>query len=233
MQGPGLEKPHWTPEAEGQRDRIPFGTPGTKRGWAVSWQPVRLLACARPFQTNKWSDCQSRMHPSPGPCWGKSSSLGLHWGQQAVAGCHSPCSLPGRPAQRPEPSPPEPEPHAPEKSQAGAEGPPSPEASRSPARGAYLQSLEPSSRRWVLGGAKPPEEAALGPRAPGSGEPAGEIWYNPIPEEDSRPLAPEPPGPQPGSAEPEGPASQGEHKPQTSGPPKMTTSLTPVPSPGF
>uniref|UniRef100_A0A8P0TAV6 Rho GTPase-activating protein SYDE1 n=1 Tax=Canis lupus familiaris TaxID=9615 RepID=A0A8P0TAV6_CANLF len=115
----------------------------------------------------------------------------------------------GRPAQRPEPSPPEPEPQAPEGSQAGAEVPPSPETSRSPARGAYLQSLEPSSRRWVLGGAKPPEEAALGPRAPGSGEPAGEIWYNPIPEEDSRPLAPEPPGPQPGSAEPEGPASQG------------------------
>ncbi|XP_045718783.1 rho GTPase-activating protein SYDE1 isoform X2 [Mirounga angustirostris] len=115
----------------------------------------------------------------------------------------------GRPAQRPEPSPPEPEPQAPEGSQAGAEGPPSPEASRSPARGAYLQSLEPSSRRWVLGGAKPPEEAALGPRAPGSGEPAGEIWYNPIPEEDSRPLAPEPGGPQPGSAELEGPASQG------------------------
>ncbi|XP_032723366.1 rho GTPase-activating protein SYDE1 isoform X2 [Lontra canadensis] len=115
----------------------------------------------------------------------------------------------GRPAQRPEPNPPEQEPQAPEGSQAGAEGPPSPEASRSPARGAYLQSLEPSSRRWVLGGAKPPEEAALGPRAPGSGEPAGEIWYNPIPEEDSRPLASEPLGPQPGSAEPEGPASQG------------------------
>ncbi|XP_034513821.1 rho GTPase-activating protein SYDE1 isoform X2 [Ailuropoda melanoleuca] len=115
----------------------------------------------------------------------------------------------GRPAQRPEPSPPEPEIQAPEGSQAGAEGPPSPEASRSPARGAYLQSLEPSSRRWVLGGAKPPEEAALGPRAAGSGEPAGEIWYNPIPEEDSRPPAPEPPGPQPGSAEPEGLASQG------------------------
>ncbi|XP_045405392.1 rho GTPase-activating protein SYDE1 [Lemur catta] len=115
----------------------------------------------------------------------------------------------GGPAQRSEPSPPEPEPQAPEGSQAGAEGPPSPEASRSPARGAYLQSLEPSSRRWVLGGAKPPEEASLGPGAPGSGEPAGEIWYNPIPEEDPRPPAPEPPGPQPGSTEPEGPAPQG------------------------
>ncbi|XP_008156070.2 rho GTPase-activating protein SYDE1 isoform X2 [Eptesicus fuscus] len=115
----------------------------------------------------------------------------------------------GHPAQRLEPSPPEPEPQALEGSQAGAEGPPSPEASRSPSRGAYLQSLEPSSRRWVLGGAKPPEEASLGPGAPGSGEPAGEIWYNPIPEEDPRPLAPETPGPQPGLAEPEGVAPQG------------------------
>ncbi|XP_037018474.2 rho GTPase-activating protein SYDE1 isoform X1 [Artibeus jamaicensis] len=115
----------------------------------------------------------------------------------------------GHPVQRPEPSPPEPEPQALERSQAGAEGPPSPEASRSPSRGAYLQSLEPSSRRWVLGGAKPPEEAALGSGAPGSGEPAGEIWYNPIPEEDPRPLAPEPPGPQPGLAEPQGLAPQG------------------------
>ncbi|XP_011382417.1 rho GTPase-activating protein SYDE1 isoform X2 [Pteropus vampyrus] len=115
----------------------------------------------------------------------------------------------GRPAQHLEPSTTEPEPQAPERAQAGAEGPPSPEASRSPARGAYLQSLEPSSRRWVLGGAKQPEEATLGPGGPGSGEPAGEIWYNPIPEEDPRPLAPEPPEPQPGLAEPEGPALQG------------------------
>ncbi|XP_029073549.1 rho GTPase-activating protein SYDE1 isoform X4 [Monodon monoceros] len=115
----------------------------------------------------------------------------------------------GRPAQRPEPSPPEPEPLAPEGSQAGAEGPPSPEASRSPARGAYLQSLEPSSRRWVLGGAKPPDEATLGPGAAGSREPAGEIWYNPIPEEDPRLPAPELPGPQPGSAEQESLASPG------------------------
>ncbi|XP_054434796.1 rho GTPase-activating protein SYDE1 [Pteronotus mesoamericanus] len=115
----------------------------------------------------------------------------------------------GHPVQRPEPSPPEPEPQALEGPQAGAEGPPSPEASRSPSRGAYLQSLEPSSRRWVLGGTKPPEEAALGSGAPGGGEPAGEIWYNPIPEEDARPLAPESPGPQPGLAEPEGLALQG------------------------
>ncbi|XP_032127453.1 rho GTPase-activating protein SYDE1 isoform X2 [Sapajus apella] len=115
----------------------------------------------------------------------------------------------GRPVQRPEPSPPEPEPRAPEVSQTGGEGSPSPEASRSPARGAYLQSLEPSSRRWVLGGAKPAEDTSLGPGAPGSGEPAGEIWYNPIPEEDPKLPASEPPGPQPDSAEPEGPAPQG------------------------
>ncbi|XP_030736184.1 rho GTPase-activating protein SYDE1 isoform X1 [Globicephala melas] len=141
-------------------------------------------------------------------CWGKSPGPGLLW-EQWEAKSHTPCSLPGRPAQRPEPSPPEPEPQAPEGSQAGAEGPPSPEASRSPARGAYLQSLEPSSRRWVLGGAKPPDEATLGPGAAGSREPAGEIWYNPIPEEDPRLPAPELPGPQPGSAEQESLASPG------------------------
>ncbi|XP_069851051.1 rho GTPase-activating protein SYDE1-like [Dipodomys merriami] len=117
----------------------------------------------------------------------------------------------GRPVPCPAPSPPEPQPPALEGAQAGAEGPPSPEPARSPARGAYLQSLEPSSRRWVLGGAKPPEEAA-GPGAPGGGggEPAGEIWYNPIPEEDPRAPAPQPPpGAPPGPAEPDGPAPQG------------------------
>nr|XP_008538030.1 PREDICTED: rho GTPase-activating protein SYDE1 [Equus przewalskii] len=148
--------------------------------------------------------------PSPCPCWGRALAGAAPGGSQRVgSGSHYLCALPGRPAQHPEPSPPESEPQAAEGPQAGAEGPPSPEAPRSPARGAYLQSLEPSSRRWVLGGAKPPEDAALGPGAPGSGEPAGEIWYNPIPEEDPRAPAPEPLGPQPGSAEPEGLASQG------------------------
>ncbi|XP_063514807.1 rho GTPase-activating protein SYDE1 isoform X3 [Pongo pygmaeus] len=132
----------------------------------------------------------------------------------------------GRPAQRPEPSPPEPEPQAPEGSQARAEGPSSPEASRSPARGAYLQSLEPSSRRWVLGGAKPAEDTSLGPGVPGSGEPAGEIWYNPIPEEDPRPPAPESPGPQPGSAESEGLA------PQDAAPASAPTKASRIKSPG-
>ncbi|XP_048198415.1 rho GTPase-activating protein SYDE1 isoform X1 [Perognathus longimembris pacificus] len=116
----------------------------------------------------------------------------------------------GRPVQRPEPSPPEPEPQPLEESRAGAEGPPSPEsAARSPARGAYLQSLEPSSRRWVLGGAKPPEEAVLGPGSPSSGEPAGEIWYNPIPEEDPRLPAPKPSGSPLDFAEPDGTVPQG------------------------
>ncbi|XP_004632684.1 rho GTPase-activating protein SYDE1 [Octodon degus] len=110
----------------------------------------------------------------------------------------------GRPAQRPEPTPPVPEFQTFKGSQAGVEGLPSPEEPRSPAWGAYLQSLEPSSRRWVLGGAKPPEEAPLGPGLPSSGEPAGEIWYNPIPEEDPRPPAPEP-----ASTEPESPTHQG------------------------
>lgn len=66
MRGAGLEKPHWTPEAEGQRDRVPCGSPGTKGG-GVGWPPVRLLACAQPLQTNKWSECQCFTHPSPGP----------------------------------------------------------------------------------------------------------------------------------------------------------------------
>nr|XP_010960445.2 rho GTPase-activating protein SYDE1 [Camelus bactrianus] len=149
------------------------------------------------------------------------------WGKWE-AGSHSPCWLPGRPAQCPEPSPPEPEPQAPEGPQAGAERPPSPEASRSPARGAYLQSLEPSSRRWVLGGAKPPDETALGPGASGSGEPAGEIWYNPIPEEDPRLPAPELPGPQPGSAEPEGLDSPGTAP--TSPPTKASRTKSPGPA---
>ncbi|KAM5238204.1 rho GTPase-activating protein SYDE1 isoform 1-T1 [Ctenodactylus gundi] len=52
-------------------------------------------------------------------------------------------------------------------------------------------------------------ERASGPGTPSSGEPAGEIWYNPIPEEDCRGPAREPSGPQPASAEPDGPASQG------------------------
>uniref|UniRef100_A0A8C5K4K6 Rho GTPase-activating protein SYDE1 n=1 Tax=Jaculus jaculus TaxID=51337 RepID=A0A8C5K4K6_JACJA len=124
-----------------------------------------------------------------------------------------------------EPTPPEPEPQALQVSQAGAEGPPSPEAPRSPARGAYLQTLEPSSRRWVLGGAKPPEEAALGPGTPGSGEPAGEIWYNPIPEEDPRTPAPEPLGSQPASPEPEGPNLQGRHRCHSPTPHKGTPKL--------
>lgn len=133
----------------------------------------------------------------------------------------------GRSVQRSEPNPPEPEPRVLEGSQAGAEVPLSTEAPRSPARGVYLQSLEPSSRRWVLGGAKPPEEISLGPRTPSSGEPAGEIWYNPIPEEDPRPPAPEPSGSQLASSEPEGPIIQG----AASASPPTKTSRTKSPGP--
>ena len=97
----------------------------------------------------------------PNHCQGKSLGWGFSFVEQG-GWVSLPHSLSGHPVQRPQPSPPEPEPQALEGSQAGAEGPPSPEASRSPSRGAYLQSLESSSRRWVLGGAKPPEEAALG-----------------------------------------------------------------------
>lgn len=135
------------------------------------------------------------------------------------AGSYSLGFPPGRPAQRSEPHPPEPEPQIIEGSQAGAEGPPSPEAPRSPARGAYLQSLEPSSRRWVLSGAKPPEEISLGPGTPSSGEPAGEIWYNPIPEEDPRPPASEPLGSKPASSDTEGSIIQGRLKALHSFPP--------------
>lgn len=188
-------------------------------GWALSWQPIA-------FQTNAPDPAKER-------AW-----AGAALGGRVTGWVSRPRSLPGLPAQHPEPSPPEPEPQAPEGSQAETEGPPSPEASRSPARGAYLQSLEPSSRRWLLGGAKPPEEATLGPGAPGSGEPAGEIWYNPIPEEDPRPLALQSPGPQPGSAESEGPASEGEHSliyPPTHSHPSSPRGpgLSPIPSPSF
>ncbi|XP_054039519.1 LOW QUALITY PROTEIN: rho GTPase-activating protein SYDE1 [Rissa tridactyla] len=65
---------------------------------------------------------------------------------------------------------------------------------RSPGHGAYLQSLERSSRHWVLSSVK-----GLGLDEPGSGAEAdtgaagseGEIWYNPIPEDED---------PQPGSS---------------------------------
>ncbi|KAM6038385.1 LOW QUALITY PROTEIN: rho GTPase-activating protein SYDE1 [Chlamydotis macqueenii] len=65
---------------------------------------------------------------------------------------------------------------------------------RSPGHGAYLQSLERSSRHWVLSSAK-----GAGLDEPGGGAEAdagaagseGEIWYNPIPEDED---------PQPGSS---------------------------------
>lgn len=62
---------------------------------------------------------------------------------------------------------------------------------RSPRRRAYLQSLDSSSRAWVLSSGKSPApvQIQVRPRAPvvpgAPGE--GQIWYNPIPEEDSAP----------------------------------------------
>lgn len=65
---------------------------------------------------------------------------------------------------------------------------------RSAGHGAYLQSLERSSRHWVLSAAKGPGPDELGGGANGdtgaAGGSEGEIWYNPIPEDED---------PQPGS----------------------------------
>ncbi|XP_075594234.1 rho GTPase-activating protein SYDE1 isoform X1 [Balearica regulorum gibbericeps] len=62
---------------------------------------------------------------------------------------------------------------------------------RSPGHGAYLQSLERSSRHWVLSSVKGPglDEPGGGAEADaGAAGSEGEIWYNPIPEdEDPRP----------------------------------------------
>ncbi|KAM6394800.1 rho GTPase-activating protein SYDE1 [Rhynochetos jubatus] len=58
---------------------------------------------------------------------------------------------------------------------------------RSPAHGAYLQSLERSSRHWVLSSVKGPglDEPGGGAEADaGAAGSEGEIWYNPIPEDE-------------------------------------------------
>lgn len=63
---------------------------------------------------------------------------------------------------------------------------------RSPGHGAYLQSLERSSRHWVLSSAKAPglDEAGGGAEAEaGAASSEGEIWYNPIPEDEDPPKA--------------------------------------------
>ncbi|XP_074990161.1 rho GTPase-activating protein SYDE1 [Calonectris borealis] len=65
---------------------------------------------------------------------------------------------------------------------------------RSPGHGAYLQSLERSSRHWVLSSVKGPglDEPGGGTEADaGAAGSEGEIWYNPIPEDED---------PQPGSS---------------------------------
>ncbi|KAM9214355.1 rho GTPase-activating protein SYDE1 [Leptosomus discolor] len=67
-------------------------------------------------------------------------------------------------------------------------------AGRSPGHGAYLQSLERSSRHWVLSSVKGPglDEPGGGAEADaGAAGSEGEIWYNPIPEDED---------PQPGSS---------------------------------
>lgn len=66
--------------------------------------------------------------------------------------------------------------------------------SRSPGHGAYLQSLERSSRHWVLSSVKGPglDEPGGGAEVDaGATGSEGEIWYNPIPEDED---------PQPGSS---------------------------------
>uniref|UniRef100_A0A8B9NLW6 Rho GTPase-activating protein SYDE1 n=1 Tax=Accipiter nisus TaxID=211598 RepID=A0A8B9NLW6_9AVES len=66
--------------------------------------------------------------------------------------------------------------------------------SRSPGHGAYLQSLERSSRHWVLSSVKGPglDEPSGGAEVDaGATGSEGEIWYNPIPEDED---------PQPGSS---------------------------------
>lgn len=67
-------------------------------------------------------------------------------------------------------------------------------AGRSPGHGAYLQSLERSSRHWVLSSVKGPglDEPGGGAEADaGATGSEGDIWYNPIPEDED---------PQPGSS---------------------------------
>ncbi|KYO40772.1 rho GTPase-activating protein SYDE1 [Alligator mississippiensis] len=62
-------------------------------------------------------------------------------------------------------------------------------AMKGASHGAYLQSLERSSRHWVLSSGKAlgPDESAPSTRAeqePGAMGSEGEIWYNPIPEDE-------------------------------------------------
>ncbi|XP_072216918.1 rho GTPase-activating protein SYDE1 [Excalfactoria chinensis] len=61
---------------------------------------------------------------------------------------------------------------------------------RSPGHGAYLQSLERSSRQWVLSSGKAAGLEEMGgsnEMEVGAGGSEGEIWYNPIPEDEDPP----------------------------------------------
>uniref|UniRef100_A0A669QDZ6 Synapse defective Rho GTPase homolog 1 n=1 Tax=Phasianus colchicus TaxID=9054 RepID=A0A669QDZ6_PHACC len=63
-------------------------------------------------------------------------------------------------------------------------------AGRSPGHGAYLQSLERSSRHWVLSSGKAAgldETGGSVEMEVGAGGSEGEIWYNPIPEDEDPP----------------------------------------------
>ncbi|XP_042746725.1 rho GTPase-activating protein SYDE1-like isoform X2 [Lagopus leucura] len=75
---------------------------------------------------------------------------------------------------------------------------------RSPGHGAYLQSLERSSRHWVLSsgkGAGLDEGGGSSETEVGTGGSEGEIWYNPIPEDEDPP--------RPRREEAESPATRG------------------------
>nr|XP_038025259.1 rho GTPase-activating protein SYDE1 [Anas platyrhynchos] len=89
--------------------------------------------------------------------------------------------------------------------------------SRSPGHGAYLQSLERSSRHWVLSSAKAPglDEAGGGgaeAEAGGAGS-EGEIWYNPIPEDEDPPKASGEDVPWGGRGAAESPGARGAEEP--------------------
>lgn len=88
---------------------------------------------------------------------------------------------------------------------------------RSPGHGAYLQSLERSSRHWVLSSAKAPglDEAGGGgaEAEAGAAGSEGEIWYNPIPEDEDPPKASGEDVPWGGRGAAESPGARGAEEP--------------------
>uniref|UniRef100_A0A663N4X5 Rho GTPase-activating protein SYDE1 n=1 Tax=Athene cunicularia TaxID=194338 RepID=A0A663N4X5_ATHCN len=138
----------------------------------------------------------------------------------------------GPPSSRGASSPPRKEPLSPHSGELGGPG-------RSPGHGAYLQSLERSSRHWVLSSVK-----GSGLEEPGGGAEAdagasgseGEIWYNPIPEDEDPHPCPPPLGTVPKTPQPLSPASRTLSPPQGVPAPTVPTttgrSLNKVKSPG-